>query len=222
MASGILRLAHRGDWRAAPENSLAAFRAALDRPACDGLEFDVRVSADGIPVVCHDETLDRVQGRPERVDSLTAEALSRFDIPTLAEVLEAAGRRPFLDVELKVEIGLVLIEALAAGRGPELHNAVVSSFDPAALRGVARRAPGWTRWLNIAVLDRAAIAAAVGLGCRGVAAEWHSVDAESVGLAREAGLAVTAWTVRRRSTFTRLAELGVDAVCVEAAALDGP
>ncbi|MGZ8438340.1 MAG: glycerophosphodiester phosphodiesterase [Candidatus Limnocylindrales bacterium] len=216
-----LRLAHRGDWRAAPENTLAAFRAALERPACDGLEFDVRVSADGVPVVCHDDSLVRVQGRPERVDSLGADALSRFDVPTLAEVLEVAGRRPFLDVELKVEIGHILIEVLAAGRGPELHNAVVSSFEPAALGGVARRVPGWPRWLNVEVLDRAAIAAAIELRCRGVAAEWHSIDAESAALARAARLEVAAWTVRRRATFDRLADLGVDAVCVEANALDG-
>jgi glycerophosphoryl diester phosphodiesterase len=221
MARRTLRLAHRGDWRAAPENTLEAFRAALARPACDGLEFDVRVSGDGVPVVCHDETLERVQGRPERVRSLSAEALSKLDVPTLAEVLEVAGRRPFLDVELKVEIGPVLVEALAAGRGPELHNAVVSSFEPAALRGVARRAPTWPRWLNVVVLDRAAVASATGLGCRGIAAEWHSIDADSVGLAREAGLQVAAWTVRRRSTFDRLADLGVEAVCVEASALDG-
>ncbi|MGZ8515268.1 MAG: glycerophosphodiester phosphodiesterase, partial [Candidatus Limnocylindrales bacterium] len=214
-----LRLAHRGDWRAAPENTLAAFRAALGRPACDGLEFDVRVSADGVPVVCHDDSLVRVQGRPERVDSLGADALSRFDVPTLAEVLEVAGRRPFLDVELKVEMGHILIEVLAAGRGPELHNAVVSSFEPAALDGVARRVPGWPRWLNVEVLDRAAIAAAIELRCRGVAAEWHSIDAESAALARAARLEVAAWTVRRRATFDRLADLGVDAVCVEANAL---
>ena len=216
-----LRLAHRGDWRVAPENTLAAFRAALGRPACDGLEFDVRISADGVPVVCHDDTLARVQGRPDRVESLTAEALSRLGVPSLAEALELAGRRPFLDVELKVEIGHVLIEALAAGRGPDLHNAVVSSFDRAALDGVARRVPGWPRWLNVVVLDRAAVEEAAGLGCRGVSAEWHSVDADSVALATEAGLQVAAWTVRRRSTFGRLADLGVQAVCVEAAALDG-
>ncbi len=221
MASGTLRLAHRGDWRVAPENSLDAFRAAIAQPACDGLEFDVRVSSDGIPVVCHDETLDRVQGRPERVGSLPAAALDELGVPSLADVLGMAGRGPFLDVELKVEVGHVLIEALAAGRGPELHQAVVSSFLPAALGAVARRAPGWPRWLNVVVLDSGAIAAATALGCRGIAAEWHSIDADSVALARAARLDVAAWTVRRRSTFNRLADLGVDAVCVEAAALDG-
>ncbi len=221
MAALTLRLAHRGDWRVAPENTLAAFRAALDRPACDGLEFDVRLSGDGVPVVCHDATLERVQGRPDRVDALSAEALSRFDVPTLADVLEVAGRRAFLDVELKVETGLALVEMLAAGRGPELHNAVVSSFEPAALEGVARRAPAWPRWLNVEALDGPAVADATALGCRGIAAEWHSVDDDSVARAASAGLEVAAWTVRRRQTFDRLAELGVAAVCVEAAALDG-
>jgi glycerophosphoryl diester phosphodiesterase len=218
--SQALRLAHRGDWRVAPENTLAAFTAALERPACDGLEFDVRLSGDGVPVVCHDATLDRVQGRPGRVDALSAEALSTLDVPTLAEVLQVAGRRPFLDVELKVEIGHALVEVLAAGRGPELHNAVVSSFEPAALEGVARRAPAWPRWLNVVTLDRSAVDEATALGCRGIAADWHSLDADAVALATGARLEVAAWTVRRRATFDRLADLGVVAVCVEASALD--
>ncbi len=221
MVAPTLRLAHRGDWRVAPENTIAAFKAALDRPACDGLELDVRASGDGVPIVCHDATLKRVQRRPERVDAVSAEALGRFGVPTLAEVLELVGRRPFLDVELKVDVGLALVEVLAAGRGPELHNAVVSSFQLVALEAVARRAPAWGRWLNAVVLDVATIADALALGCRGIAAEWHSIDAGAVRRAKAAGLEVAAWTVRRRATFDRLAELGVVAVCVEAAALDG-
>jgi glycerophosphoryl diester phosphodiesterase len=221
VAAGTLRLAHRGDWRVAPENTVAAFRAALDRPACDGLELDVRASSDGVPVVCHDATLERVQGRPDRVDATSAEVLDRLGVPTLAEVLEAIGRRPFLDVELKVDGGLAVVEVLAAGRGPELHNAVVSSFDRGALEAVARRAPAWRRWLIAFALDGATVSDALALGCRGVAAEWHALDAGAVGRARAAGLEVAAWTVRRRATFDRLARLGVVAVCVEAAALDG-
>lgn len=216
-----LRLAHRGDSRRAVENTLPAFRAALDVPACDGVEFDVRVAADGIPVVCHDETLARVQGRPERVDAIPSVALIELGIPTLEEVLRAAGRRPFLDIELKIDPGSALVEVLAAGRGPDLHNAVVSSFDHAALEAVARRAPTWPRWLNSVSLDGATVADALSLGCRGISVEWHALDASSVAQARSAGLEVAAWTVRRRSTFDRLAALGLAAVCVESAALDG-
>ncbi len=216
-----LRLGHRGDWRGAPENTLPAFRAALAIPACDGLEFDVRAAADGVPVVCHDETLARVQGRPERVDALRSDVLSELGVPTLEEVLRIAGRRSFLDVELKGDPGPAVIEVLAGGRGPELHNAVVSSFDHAALEAVARRAPSWPRWLNAEGLDDATVTAALALGCRGVSVAWRALDEASVRRARSAGLEVAAWTVRRRATFDRLARLGVVAVCVEAAALDG-
>jgi glycerophosphoryl diester phosphodiesterase len=216
-----LRLAHRGDWRAAPENTIPAFEAALAIPGCDGLEFDVRASSDGVPVICHDATLKRVQGRPDYVDAVTARTLGDLGVPTLAEVLASVGRRPFLDVELKVDVGLAAVEVLAAGRGPQLRNAVLSSFDPGALEAVARRAPAWGRWLNTRVMDASAIADASALGCQGVAAEWHAVDEGSVARAMAAGLEVATWTVRRRSTFDRLAALGVVAVCVEAAALDG-
>jgi len=216
-----LRLAHRGDWRHAPENTLAAFRAALAVPACDGLEFDVRCSADGVPVVCHDETLVRVQRRPERVASLTAAALSDVDVPTLADVLGAVGRRPFLDVELKGDPGAASADVLTAGRGPGLERAVVSSFDQTTLERVGRVRPSWPRWLNSHVLDGTTIADALALGCRGVQVDWQVLDRGSVGRARAAGLDVAAFTVRRRATFERLARLGVVAVCVEATALDG-
>lgn len=219
--SRTLRLAHRGDWRRAPENTLSAFRAALAVPACDGLEFDVRAAADGVPVVYHDETLARVHGRPERVDALAAEVLADIGVPSLADVLQAVGRRPFLDIELKVDVGPAVVEVLAAGRGPELHNAVVSSFEHLALEAVGRRAPTWPRWLNTVALDDAIVGAAVALGCRGIAVQWRALDARTVALAASAGLEVAAWTVRRRPTFNRLARLGVIAVCVEARALDG-
>lgn len=220
VATRALRLAHRGDWRHAPENTLPAFLTALAIPACDGLEFDVRAAADGVPVVCHDETLARVQGRPERVDSMPSEALERLGVPTLEEVLRVVGRRPFLDVELKGDPGPGVVEVLAAGRGPGLHNAVVSSFDHFALEAVARRAPTWPLWLNADELEEATVAEALALGCRGVAVQWRALDAASVARAHSAGLQVSAWTVRRRPTFDRLAGLGVFAICVEAAALD--
>jgi len=216
-----LRLAHRGDWRHAPENSIAAFTAALAIPACDGLEFDVRASADGVPVVCHDATLERTHGRSDRVEALGAAALAALGIPTLAEVMARAGRRSFLDIELKEDLGKVVVELLAGARGPALSNAVVSSFEVAALERIGHLAPAWPRWLNSHTLGSFEIETALRLGCRGVAIQSRALDEDSVGLANAAGLEVASYTVRRRATFDRLARLGVVAVCVEAAALDG-
>lgn len=221
MGQRPLRLAHRGDWRRAPENTLPALLAALDIPACDGLEFDVRRSADGVPILLHDETLARVQGRPERADQLTADALGDLGVPTLAEVLAAIPRRAFLDVELKGDHGRAVVDALAAGRGPGLTNAVVSSFEPATLERIAGLAPTWPRWLNTVDLTPSTVAYALDLGCRGIAAEWRAIHPGSAARVRAAGLDLAAWTVRRRPTFDRLAGLGVVAVCVEAAALEG-
>lgn len=216
-----LRLAHRGDWRRAPENSLPALLAALAVPGCDGLEFDVRVAADGVPVLAHDSTLERVHGVRSRVDSLTSDELAGFGIPTLEAVLEAVPRAAFLDVELKGDPGRAAVDVLTAGRGPGLERAVVSSFEVATLERVGRLAPGWPRWLNAEDLTDGTIATAVRLECRGISAEWRAIDARSVTSVRAAGLELAAFTVRRRPTYRRLEALGVVAICAEGAALDG-
>jgi glycerophosphoryl diester phosphodiesterase len=216
-----LRLAHRGDHRRHPENSLAALVAALDVPGCDGVEFDVRASRDGVPVVIHDDTLARVQGRPEAVGQLSAGELEALGIPRLEDVLATLPHRAFLDVEIKESFGRTLVEVLAAGRGPDLHNAVVSAFDPGAIARVRSLAPSWPCWLNSDDLGPAAIRAAVHLGCAGIAVEWHALDADAVAGARAEGLDVAAWTVIQRSARTRLIKLGIAAICVEGAALEG-
>ncbi len=216
-----LRLAHRGDWRAAPENSLAAMTAALANPACDGLEFDVRGSRDGIPILLHDDTLDRVQGRHGRPEELSMEELVAIGVPTLAAVLEMAGPSPFLDVELKGQPVPAVIPVLEAARGPDLGRTVVSSFEAETLVWLGGLRPAWTRWLNAQDLAPATVALAAKLGCRGLSVEWRAIDAAGVARAAAAGLDVAAWTVRRRSTGGRLARLGVSVLCVEAAALDG-
>lgn len=217
----MLRLAHRGDWRHAPENSIAALQAALAVPGCDGVEFDVRLSSDGVPVLLHDETLQRVQGRTERVDEVRARDLEDVGIPTLADALNAIPHRAAVDVDLKGLHDRTVVEILAAGRGPGLVNAVVSSFLPETLERVAGLAPAWPRWLNTHDLSAATISRAAELGCQAVSVDFHAIDAGSVAAARRAGLDVVAWTVRRKTTYGRLQRLGVIAACVEAAALDG-
>jgi glycerophosphoryl diester phosphodiesterase len=217
-----LRLAHRGDWRKAPENTIPALLAALEIDACDGLEFDVRASSDGVPVLSHDETLERVHGRPERVADLSAGELAALGVPALADVLAAVPGGAFLDVELKGDPGVAAVVAvLEAGRGRDLRNAAVSSFVPATLDALGRLRPPWHRWLNVVELSAGALATAGTLGCRAIAAEWHSIDVPAVARVRRAGLDVVAWTVDRPARFDRLSSIGVTAVCVEGAALDG-
>jgi len=223
-----LRLAHRGDWRRAPENSVAAIEAALRVPACDGLEFDVRHALDGIPVLLHDPSLARVQGLAVSAADLTAVELEPLGVPTLAAVLgavrDAAGRDPFLDIELKELRGEAALDLIGDARGTSdggLDRAVVSSFEPEVLGAIGRARPGWPRWLNTHQLASVTVDRAIELGCVGIAAEWHLIDARAAAGVLDAGLDLAAFTVRRRATFERLSSLGVSAMCVEAAALDG-
>jgi len=217
-----LRLAHRGDWRVAPENSLAALAAALRVPACDGVEFDVQLAKDNVPVLLHDETLTRVQGRDVRVDELDAAELAEHGIPTLVETLALVGAEPFLDVELKGQThGDATADILRAARGAAGTRAAITSFETASLAAMAERLPSWARWLGAMALDAPSIALAGELGCRGIAVDAPTITPVSMRAARAAGLDVIAWTVRRRPTYDRLERLGVVAQCVEAAALDG-
>ena len=215
-----LRLAHRGDHRVQPENSLAAMLAAMDVDGCDGLEFDVQLSLDGIPVLLHDESLQRVQGVAAQVHELTAAQLAGHGIPTLAQVLEAVPRRAFLDVELKADLGRAVVEVLAAGRGAELLRAVVSSFEIAALERVRGLAPAWSCWLNTERLRAGDVRTARELGCTGISVDWHAIDAAGLARARAEGLEVAAWTVTDPRVARRLEASGVAAMCVEGRALD--
>lgn len=222
-----LRLAHRGDWRVAPENSLAAMLAALKLGGCDGLELDLRNSLDGVPVLLHDADLARVQKVPVKCSTLTAEQLAGHGIPTFREILEAVECDVFLDVELKERVGGA-IDLLELERGrvgeagrPDLRRAVLSSFDVEILAWLADVRPTWSRWLNAYDLAPGTLALAAELGCEVVSVEWHAIDEVAVARARDAGLGVAAWTVRGAEDYERLASLGLRAICAEASALDG-
>ena len=203
---------------------MAAFAAALARPDCDGLEFDVRASADGIAVVLHDATLVRVQGRPEAAADVPAAALRELGVPSLADVLAACPPTAFLDVELKEDLGEVVLGPLRTARGlrdGSLSNAVVSAFEPASLAAVRRLAPAVACWLNVDDLEPATLDLALALGCRGISVEWRAIDARTSAAVARAGLDLAAFTFSSRRTLARLARLGIVAACVEGAALTG-
>ncbi len=143
-------IGHRGASGLAPENTLAAFDLARSVGA-DAFEFDIRLTADGIPVVVHDATLDRTTDGTGPVAALTWSELQRFDagarftrdgisfpfrgqgiqIPTLAEVLARYPEIPML-VELKlVAAGQPVREVLLAAKAPD--RVVIASFQPAAV-----------------------------------------------------------------------------------------
>jgi glycerophosphoryl diester phosphodiesterase len=201
--------------------------AAMRVPACDGLEFDVRASSDGVPILLHDPSLLRVQGVDAVPSALTAAECAQRGVSSLGEVLGAVGCDPFLDVELKERVpGAIDLLELERGRTaddgrPVLRAAVVSSFERDVLEWLAAERPTWERWLNARDLSPATIELATALGCSAVSVWWRAIDAQRVGRARGAGLGFAAWTITDPDDYRRMEELGAVAICAEAGALDG-
>ena len=123
-----LLLGHRGARasRHIPENTLASFELCLQH-GCDGFEFDVRRSADGEAVICHDATYKGM--------TIAKTPAKKLELPTLEEVLRQFSSRAFLDIELKVA-GLERQTIAELRTDPPLKGYVVSSFLPDVLMGI--------------------------------------------------------------------------------------
>jgi glycerophosphoryl diester phosphodiesterase len=196
--------AHRGLWGAGvPENSLAAFEAA--RAAGVGVELDVRLTADGVPVVFHDAGLERMCGNRELLVCVMAEDLGSHRlpdgsvIPTLAQILAVMGDLPVL-IELKVDGAARDIADRVASAIEGLRGLFgVMSFDEPTVARLCRlvtdRPVGLLAIADNQIEDtiRAKAMTARGLGCDYVAPH-HSLLAvmqEAAG-----GLPMVTWTVR--------------------------
>jgi glycerophosphoryl diester phosphodiesterase len=226
----IRRFAHRGASALAPENTLIAFREAV-RLGCDWIETDVRLSADGVPVLIHDETVDRTTGGRGSVGSLTLRQLRRLDagswfgirhrgepIPTLDEALEWCRGRCGLNLEIKEEDR---IEELVGELGRRfkghggLDRILFSSFRRSDLQRLRAALPaGRLGWL-------------VSRNCRGLKsihrkirlAALHPkerlVTRRLVRRCERSGLAVHAWVVNRSRRLTEIEEIGVDGIMTD-------
>lgn len=182
--------AHRGLHtrdKSVPENSIAAFTAAMD--AGYGIELDICLSADGEVVVFHDDTLQRACGLPERVDETSYEELRRLPlfgseqrIPLLREVLERVEGRAPLIIELKTTPQYKLL-CESAWRILRRYDGdiCVESFDPRILRWFKKNAPGLLRGQLAALprrLNQGAAGYAVGLLLTNFIARPHFIAYE--------------------------------------------
>jgi glycerophosphoryl diester phosphodiesterase len=191
-SSAPLIIAHRGASADAPENTLAAFRLAIDEGA-DGLECDLRMSADGVIVISHDDSLKRTHAQPVRIDGATAAALAASDVPTLIETLATVrGRLSLINLELKEPIPP---GALDAAIGPHNDGIILSSFDTEIIRATRDALPHLPFWLLTMQGTNVAIAQARELGCVGIHV-WHrTATPRFIAHAGRAGFPVYVWTL---------------------------
>jgi glycerophosphoryl diester phosphodiesterase len=226
-----LIFAHRGASRAAPENTLPAFEAAVALGA-DGVELDVQYTSDGKMVIFHNLTLEETSIGTGRVTAHTLDELRALDaggwfspefagtrIPTLDEVLNLLCGRLLLNIEIKsldmVGAGLGADVAAAVQAHHMQDQVVLSSFNPFALRRAKQAAPeiehalllahdlpGWMGWGLTRRYSKA----------DSLHPEAAMVNAPYMAWARRLGMPVRPWTVDEEDEMRRLIALGVDAI----------
>ena len=200
-----LLLGHRGAraFRQIPENSLASFELCLQH-GCDGFEFDVRRSADGQAVICHDETIGGME--------IANTASKTLPLPTLEDVLRQFADRAFLDIELKVA-GLEAQTLAELRKHPPQKGYVVSSFLPEVLTAIHHLDSATPLGFLCETRDQLR-------GWRETPAEWvipqfALVDRQLVELVHAARKKIMVWTVNRAERMREFAEWGVDAIITD-------
>jgi len=223
--------AHRGSSAHAPENTLAAFKLAVDHGA-DAIELDVKLSQDGEVMVIHDQTVERTTNGSGQVRQLRFEELRRLDagsffgdpyaaekIPTLREVFESVGDKIFINIELtnysSPNDRLVerVVEWVINYRMQE--KVLFSSFHPFNLLKVYRRLPE----CPLALL---ALGGSAGWPARSFIGRWFSphilhpclsdLSADLIEKEHNRGRRVHVWTVNQPVDLTRAFRWGVDGV----------
>ncbi|MEK0416471.1 MAG: glycerophosphoryl diester phosphodiesterase [Pseudomonadota bacterium] len=230
-----LWIAHRGAGKLAPENTLAAFRVGAQH-GYRAFECDVKLSADGVPFLLHDATLDRTTAGQGKAGDKTWSELSRLDaggwhsrayagepMPSLEALSVYLQRNGFLlDLEIKPTPGLELQTGQVVGQEVMRLWAdapippLFTSFRPEALQGARETAPHIPRGLLLDTLWDGWFNVAQALECAAVVTHYNLMNAELLSKLHAAGLRGLVYTVNDPSVAQWLIGLGIDGIVTEA------
>jgi glycerophosphoryl diester phosphodiesterase len=213
----------------APENTLAGIEAAL-RLGADAIEIDVHCTADGVPVLLHDETVDRTTDGTGNVHEMTLEDLRKLDagarqfapqfagvqVPLLSEVLDLTNGNALLQIEIK-QPGIETQVAQAVRDAGAIAWSEVHSFYPACVRASREAEP---RMAAALLTDGRRVVEwhdffsfALSLGAQGVSVHYAQADEARVRQGQLRSLTFMVWTVDDEADMRRMAGIGVDSIC---------
>lgn len=235
-------IAHRGAGRLAPENTLAAFRVGASH-GYRMFECDVKLSADGVPFLLHDATLQRTTNAREQLGAgLSAvagdhswSALSQLDagswhsrafagepLPSLANMARYCLRNGyFLNIEIKPtpamerQTGEVVANQAARLWQGTAVPPLLTSFDPEALQAARDAQPQLPRGLLLNSLWKGWLETALMLDCVAVVCNHALWERSSVTQAKSAGFRCLSYTVNDEWAAQRLLELGTDGIITD-------
>ncbi len=223
-------IAHRGFSAIAPENTLAAFNAAIQQGA-NSIEFDLQMSADGVPVIFHDATLDRITGTPGTIRNKTLKQLKKLNagkwfghpyareaIPTLAEALQTfklVEKFLYFDVKPHDEWSDSEIEGFVKLlRDHEvLPKCIITSFNETFLNRVRQICPEiMLGYFLVHISDAQAQLDKVTRSGNSIISSLYEVLLDHPSFVEECrtlSIDLVAWTVDNPNNFYQLIEIGV-------------
>jgi glycerophosphoryl diester phosphodiesterase len=230
-----LWIAHRGAGKLAPENTLAAFRVGASH-GYRAFECDVKLSADGVPFLLHDATLERTTQASGTAGERPWSELSRLDaggwhsrafagepLPSLEAIARYVQHNGFaLNLEIKPTPGVEHDTGVAVGAAcrrlwqGQAGSLVFSSFRPEALLGARESAPEIPRALLVDTLWPQWFDVAQSLGCVAVVSNFRLMDEALVAQLHGAGMRALCYTVNEAADAQHLIALGIDGLITDA------
>ena len=227
-------IAHRGAGKLAPENTLAAFRLGA-RHGYRMFECDVKLSADGVPFLLHDDTLDRTTNGKGVAGEQPWQALSRLDagrwhsrefagepLPRLDDIAHyCLAHGYFLNIEIKPTPGLerptgtVVADEAARLWKDAAVPPLLTSFEPPSLEAAQAAQPQLPRGLLLDQLTEGWLETARQLQCVAIVCKHKLWNADSVSQAKQAGFRLLSYTVNDPASARRLIEFGADGIITD-------
>ncbi len=218
-----LVIAHRTTMGHAPENTLLGIRKAL-KMGCDSVEIDVQLSADGIPVLIHDDLLDRTTSGSGPVAAASLADLQALDagegepVPTLREALELINGQILFAIELKSSpeadvpaLSTAVLEEIE--RVDALPWTWLWSFDSETVIELANRAPHGRRIAHLCLTPTAEIwQIAAELRLDGISMHLMGLTDANVSACRAHEMAAFVWTVNEPADIQRCVKLGATGI----------
>ena len=223
-------VAHRGASGHAPENTMAAFRRAVEMGA-RFIETDLHLTRDARVVAIHDPTLDRTTNGHGLVDSLSIKEVRALDagswysspggsfagerVPTLDEILQFARETDvifFLEIKSDATWGVEHAVVAALRDTGEAARVIILSFDPATLLSVNRLDQTMMTGFLCEHPSNDLVERTVRAGARQIVPRGDLVTPDLVTKAHQAGLQVVAWTINEPDQMRRLIAAGVDGI----------
>ncbi len=215
----MLILAHRGFSAEYTENTIQAFKKAFDTTA-DGIEFDVQLSKDGIPVIFHDFSLKRLTNIKANLSELTLSELQKIKfkneetVPKLSTLLKIIPKNKIINLELKgkntAKPVYEILSDFIKNNKLKKQNIIVSSFNHKELKTFQKIN---TQNIEIGVIISAipigGIKFAKRIGAKYINPSIRFLDKNFVKKASKNDIKIIAWTVNTQKDFIKAKSLGI-------------